>query len=362
MLSRRSLLKSAATGVACAPFATAAFAAAPSPGLSAHARAKNLVYGCATSTYQLKDPLFVAALKREAALLVPEYELKRDKIEAVRKKLDFSAPDALLGFARVNKMRLRGHTLVWHAANPPWLEPEVLSSRNERLFTDYVTAVMTHYRGAMSSFDVVNEALLAASPRKDGLRESLWLKAFGPGYIDTAFHAAHQADPACLLVYNDWGCEAAGPENDRMRAITLEFLSKALARKVPIGAYGMQGHLGAFDPPIDQKKLRQFLDDLRSLGLRVIVTEHDVYDTGGSLDIAVRDRAVADASARFLDVVLGNNAVDAVLTWGLSDKYIDPLPLRERLAGYDAPRRLPLDRAMQRKPLWQAMATAFDRA
>lgn len=357
MLTRRSLIKFAAA----APFATAAFAAAPSPGLAAHARAKNLVYGCATSTYQLKDPLFVAALKREAAMLVPEYEMKRDKIEAARGQYDFSATDALAGFARDNEMGLRGHTLVWHAANPPWLEQAVTATRNERLFTDYVTAVMTHYRGRLSSIDVVNEALLAASPRQDGLRESFWLKAFGPGYIDTAFHAAHQAEPSCLLVYNDWGCEAGAPKNDRMRAITLDFLSKALARKVPIGAYGMQGHLGAFDPPIDQKKLRQFLDDIRALGLRVIVTEHDVHDDGGSSDNAVRDRAVADASARFLDVVLGSNAVDAVLTWGLSDKYLDAPGWSERLAGYE-PRFLPLDRTLQRKPLWQAMANAFDRA
>jgi endo-1,4-beta-xylanase len=145
-----------------------------------------------------------------------------------------------------------------------------------------------------------------------------------------------------------------------MRAITLDFLEGALARKVPIGAYGMQGHLAGFGPPLDQRKLRSFLESLKAMGLHVLITEHDVYDTGGPLDTATRDRAVADASARFMDVVLDRRMVDTVLTWGLSDKFIDPPGWRERLAGY-TPRMLPLDSDFQRKPMWTSLAASFDR-
>ena len=63
---------------------------------------------------------------------------------------------------------------------------------------------------------------------------------------------------------------------------------------------------------------------------------------------------MADASRRFLDVVLANNATIAVLTWGLSDRYLDRNGV---FAG--KPRALPLDAEMKRKPLWRAMAEAF---
>jgi endo-1,4-beta-xylanase len=120
----------------------------------------------------------------------------------------------------------------------------------------------------------------------------------------------------------------------------------------------MQGHLSAFGTQVDQKKLAAFLGAVRQMGLKILVTEHDVDDSGGPSDIAARDRAVADASRRFLDVMLDNPATIAVVTWGLSDRFLDPPGWRDRLAGR-YPRMLPLDRDYNRKPMWQAMAKAF---
>lgn len=355
-ITRRTLLRTAA-GASLLPAGSTA-ASPQLSGLAGQARSSGILYGCATSLYQLDDEAFRAALRREAAILVPEYEMKRDKIEAARGRLDFSAVDGLLKFANSNRMRLRGHPLVWHKANPAWLEQAVLSSRDERLLTDYVTAVASHYRGKLHSLDVVNEALNSESARRDGLRETFWLKAFGPSYIDTAYYAAREADPSLTLAYNDWGCEMAGAGNDRMRALTLDFLEGALARKIPIHAYGMQGHIAAFGQPVDQRKLRDFLEALKAMNLRLFITELDVYDTTENTDVALLDRAVGEASARFLDVAL--DYADTVLTWGLSDKFLDAPTWRQRLRGY-APRMLPLDSDMQRKAMWRAMADAFRR-
>jgi endo-1,4-beta-xylanase len=148
--------------------------------------------------------------------------------------------------------------------------------------------------------------------------------------------------------------------NDRFRAATLDFLEQALARGVPVDALGLQGHLAAFGPQVDQTKLRAFLLHVKSLGLKILVTEHDVDDHGGPPDIAMRDRAVADASRRFLDVVLDNDATVAMLTWGLSDRFLQPEGWRDRLFR-GGPRMLPLDADLQRKPLWRAMANALNR-
>jgi len=93
----------------------------------------------------------------------------------------------------------------------------------------------------------------------------------------------------------------------------------------------------------------------------VLVTELDVDDEGGPSDFASRDRAVADEATRFLDVVLDSPATRAVLTWGLSDRYLDPPDsYRLRLLSW-RDRKVPFDSDLRRKPLWDALAHAFAR-
>ena len=352
-ITRRLLLGGAAAG-----FLASAAGAQPDRPLRQRAAERGWLYGCAAGSYQLLVADFPPVLAREAGILVPEYELKRSIVEPSPGRFDFSGADALANFAAAHGMKMRGHTPVWYASNPPWLDEKVLAAPDDEILTDYVARLVGRYRGRMHSWDVVNEAIYPQDGRADGLRNCIWLKRFGPDYIDLAYHTAKRADPSALLVYNDWGCEGGEAWNDRFRAATLKFLEGALARKVPIEALGLQGHLKAFGPGVDQRKLRAFLDAVRAMGLRILVTEHEVDDSGGPLDAATRDRAVADASARFLDVMLENEATLAVLTWGLTDRYLRTPTLREKLAGY-APRTLPLDADFKRKPMWDAIARAF---
>jgi endo-1,4-beta-xylanase len=329
-------------------------------GLRDLAARRGIVYGAAVSTYQLRTAGFDSVFAREAAILVAEDEMKRGAVEARQGEFDFSAGEELIAFARNRDIAVRGHTLLWHARNPDWLEDAVLTSRDPSLFTNYIATILSRFRGRVRSWDVVNEAILPSDGRADCLRNSFWLKAYGPRYIDEAYHAARAADPAAQLVYNDWGFEAGEPENDRFRAATLAFLEAALARKVPIDALGVQGHLTAFGPQVNQQKLRAFLDSVKALGLAILVTEHDVNDSGGPSRIDERDRAVADASRRFLDVVLDNSATTVVLTWGLSDRFIwtPGWGWKQQLAGY-VPRMLPLAADFSRKPMWHAIATSL---
>jgi len=362
MLTRRAFLGAAAA----APLLSVSAGAAPplrtfipeERSLCGAARAAGRLYGCATANYELAMADFRPTLLREASVIVPEYEMKRDALEAAPGRYDFAAVDALVQFAQDQGLAFRGHTLVWHQSNPPWLEELVRRTRDERLFTGHIAAVMGRYKGRIGSWDVINEVLSPADGRADNLRNTFWLETFGPGYIDAALHAARAADPSAQLVYNDWGCEQAGPFYDRFRAATLKFLEGLKARGAPIDALGLQGHLAAFRGGIDEKALSRFLGEVKAMGLRVLVTELDVDDGSGPLDIAVRDRSVADITARFLDVVLASGAVDQVLTWGLSDRFLRKPTFEERLMGY-APRMLPLDDALERTAMWRAMMRAF---
>ena len=345
MITRRDMLTGAAS--------LAAFpASAQESGLKAIAASRGILFGTAAATYEFKDADFVAALKRDAAIITPEYEMKRNVMEKRAGQLDFTATDTLFQFARANGMAMRAHPLIWHVSNPAWLEERLAQSRDERLLTAYVAALAGRYRGQLHSLDVVNEALAQDG---SGFRQTLWLKAFGPRYIDMAFDAARAADPNALLVYNDFGCE----NRPLLRAPTLKLLDGMLARGVPVGALGMQAHLSAFGPRVDQRGLRDFLAAVSSRGLSIIISELDVDDEGGPPDFAARDQAVADEASRFLEVALDNPAIRTVITWSLSDRYLDP-PTNPMLkqANWQA-RRVPYDRQIRKKPLWGALARAF---
>jgi len=325
--------------------------------LRSAASSHGIVYGSAVSSPEFGDSDFCATLAREAAILVPEYEMKRAIVEPSRGAYDFSGCDRILAFARRHGAQFRGHPLVWHKRNPDWLEETVERTRDETLITGFVEKVAGHFRGQAHSWDVVNEAIAPEDGRADNLRRSFWLETFGPHYIDIAYRAARAADPGAMLVYNDWGCELGAPANDRFRAATLDFLGQALGRGVPIDALGLQGHMRAFGTPVDQEKLRSFLGHVKAMGLRILVTEHDVDDSGGPSDVALRDRAVADTSRRFLDVMVDAGVV-AVLTWGLTDRFLQSPGWRARIGGYE-PRMLPLDTGLQPTPMWRAMIAAF---
>ena len=161
-----------------------------------------------------------------------------------------------------------------------------------------------------------------------------------------------------MLVYNDYGLESDTQDHDRRRAATLALLAGLRARGVPIDALGLQAHIAAFGPKIDQAKLARFLDAVRAMGLRILITEHDVDDGGGPLSAEARDRGVADASGRLLDVVLDNPATIAVLTWGLSDRFLKPDGTRDALLR-GTPRKLPYDSDMRPTAMHAAIARAF---
>src|SRR5215471_18703585 len=107
----------------------AAFAAFPANAQNVSLRklaaAKGILFGSAAATYELRDADFATLLPREAAILVPEYEMKRDVTEPKPGTYDFSGCDTLLKFADDHALRMRGHPLVWHWSNPAWLEETV---------------------------------------------------------------------------------------------------------------------------------------------------------------------------------------------------------------------------------------------
>jgi len=337
----------------------------PAP-LKDRAAAKGLRFGAAIGRRGLGDPELTAAIVRECGLVVPENEGKMAVLRPSIDRFDFGALDRLIALAGARDIAVRGHTLVWHNAVPGWLEEklgELDRAGAERLLREHVTGVLTHTRGAIRSWDVVNEAVALEQSRPDGLRYTPWLKVIGPEYIDIAFQAAHEADPTLELVYNDYGLDYAERSQERRREAVLALIDRLLRRSVPVHALGLQGHLAAEGLRFGPGALREFLREVAARGLAIHVTELDIADKMLPADEDLRDRRVADMAARYLDVVLDERATRDVLTWGLSDRHswLNTFPPRKRSDGL-LTRGLPLDERMQRKLFWSALARAFDNA
>lgn len=333
--------------------------------LRERAAAKGLIYGAACQYRHLSSNLeFAASFTRECGMLVPEKELKWKALRPKPDRFNFAPGDQMAEFARTHNLLLRGHTLVWHhkLSLPEWFKDTVNSQNAEQILIDHIKTVAGHYAGRMHSWDVVNEAIHLPDGRADGLRKTPWLKFLGPNYIDIAFRAAAEADPKALLVYNDHQLEYDQPQNEAKRTKVLKLLERLKSRGVPVQALGIQSHLGVNSRKRfpGGEKLRGFLRDVASLGLKILVTEMDVIEKK-PLDVTTRDRLIAGIYEDYLTVVLDEPAVIAVVTWGLSDRYtwVSKYAPREDGAGV---RPLPLDAQLKRKLAWNAIACTFDKA
>jgi endo-1,4-beta-xylanase len=334
--------------------------------LKERAAAKGLIYGAAIKYSELSSDTELAThVKHECGILVPEWELKwsvgKQPLRPKPDNFDFEKADWMANFAKTNALLLRGHTLVWHESLPAWFKDTVNSQNAGEYLEQHIKTVVKHYAGKIHSWDVVNEAIEPKDGRDDDLRITPWLNSLGTNYIDLAFRLTSEADPKALLVYNDYGLDYDTPEADAKRTAVLNLLTGLKARGTPIHALGIQAHLSPGKNKFNPEKLRQFLRDVASLGLKIMITEMDVADKSLPLDIKLRDRIVAGVYEDYLSVVLDEKAVIAVITWGLSDKYswlneFQPRPDRKPV------RPLPLDAQMQQKLAWNAISRAFDQA
>jgi endo-1,4-beta-xylanase len=201
---------------------------------------------------------------KQFSSLTPENEMKWEVSEPSRGKFDFSQGDAIVDAARGAGQAVRGHTLVWHAQYPGWLND--LSAKELAAAThEHIQRTMAHYAGQVGVWDVVNEPITD----RGGLRESLFERKLGPGYIAAAFVAAHQADPRAKLYLNEIGAESIGPKSNRL----LDVVRGLKAAGVPIDGVGFQVHANLRGVPSD---FVANAERFKALGLEVAITEADV--------------------------------------------------------------------------------------
>ncbi len=284
----------------------------PQVTLRALAQSRGIQIGTAVSSGPLqREKDYRETLRREFNLVTPENAMKFDALHPTPTRYVFSDSDAMEVFARSNGMGMRGHTLVWHESLPPWLRNERFSRGDlMAILRDHIRTVVSHFRGRIGAWDVVNEAIA-----DDGsMRDTFWLRGIGPEYIDLAYRWAHEADPAARLFYNDNGGEGLGRKSDAI----FDLVKGLVQRGVPIHGVGFQFHINLELPP-NMRGVSANMNRMVALGLEVHITEMDVRIRKPVTEekLSTQARIYRDT----LRVCLSAKNCRAFVTWGFTDRH-----------------------------------------
>jgi endo-1,4-beta-xylanase len=386
-LSRRLLLGGAAAGGlalaigASAPSATAAavIPSAPAGPITRRYPAKTplwkigadarLAYGTSHSSRLFDDTAYGDLVDAEAAILFTEDDLLWYQLKPTPDSpLDFSYGDKLYARAQRDHQLVFAAHLVWDEGfGDGWGEDfstlyDLSHDDASDLLFGVEKALVKRYRGRTAGWIVANE--VTDPEGENGFRTEVpWFQTIGSGYVATAFRLAKKYDRHAVRVINEFGFESTNEYDDDPEArqhAMLTVLKKLRRDAVPVDALGIQAHLNAkyFLSDFDPKSYRRFLSKVADLGLDILITEMDVLDDGLPVDPVARDAAVAECYARYLENVLPNHDVKALMTFGLSDRYTWLQEDYPREDGADR-RPLPYDDDLKPKLAYEAVRHAL---
>lgn len=206
-------------------------------------------------------------------------ELKVPVVNDKNENLDFSRADAMLekilewnNANPNNKIRVRGHVLVWHSQTPEWFfhedydvaKPYVDKETMNRRLEWFISSVFDHYFGKAANgkydglfygWDVVNEAVNGNTYRDDKVisdasdtstsdtrhgSNSMWWRVYKSNeFIINAFKYANKYAPNDVeLYYNDFG----ETDNTKCEGIVKLINDVKSADGTRLDAFGMQAH------------------------------------------------------------------------------------------------------------------------
>ncbi len=223
-----------------------------------------------TSTFEKEDTQILDLVKREFNALTTENALKWEPVHPAENKWNLDVPDKYIAFTQQHKMYTQGHVLVWHSQVPDNLfigenGRQVSKPILEKRMDAHIQFLVERYKGKIHSWDVVNESITP----EEGYRKSNWYNILGSDFMTRAFHLAHEVDPACHLLYNDYGMT-----NPKRRDFVVDLVKNYQQKGVPIHGIGMQGHFSLNEPSIAE--IEKSIEAFAALGMRVHITELDV--------------------------------------------------------------------------------------
>lgn len=313
-----SLTASAPAGAHLAIANSAAVDAEPSPdglqALASRSRPDFLIGAAVALGPLVSDADYANTVVGEFGVLTPENAMKPQALSPRQGEYTFQEADALLDLAESKGMAVHGHTIAFTEAMPRWMRELPADSEQERqasgeVLLDYVTTVVTHFRGRLDSLDVVNEPFDVDQGTR--LQENIWLRVFGPAYPVVVSRAVHDADPDVEQFINENGADVPGPRQDALLQLALETNEQG----GHIDGVGLQAHVYHLDTDaISADDLTTTLDSFEEAGLVVRISENDVTDSEGHA-------AQAEQYTTVLATCLRSEACVSYTTWGVDDRF-----------------------------------------
>jgi len=329
--------------------------------LAVRARRRGLDFGYMLSDRDVSPETQTKAIvDADATIIVPGLAMKWNRIEDAQGNVSFDRGERYAEFAKAHRLKLRGHTAFWYRSMPDRARQAMAGNGWRERMLEHVGRVVGQFRGRVNEWDVVNEAIEPKDKQRDMMRLAPFGRPMDSSYVADCFHAAHAADPAATLFYNEYGVETADAYAEDRRRGVLKLLEQLQKANAPIHALGVQGHL-TVGWHYKQEEIARFLREVAAMGLSIRITELDVCDKRVPGDAAMRDLKVADCARYFLDAALDVPEVNGVVCWGVSDvdSWMRTEPQWQRI-DREPLRPCPYDDKFQRKPLWHAIGAAID--
>jgi endo-1,4-beta-xylanase len=252
---------------------------------------------------------FTSMAAAEFNMVTPENAMKWDATEPSQNSFNYGAADTLVNWAQSNGFKVHGHTFVWHAQTPSWVQ-NLSASALQSAMNNHITNLMNHFRNKILVWDVVNEAF-----NEDGTyRNSFWYSKLGKVFIENAFKQARATDSSVKLIYNDYNLEATGGKSNGAYNMLKDFKS----RGIPVDGIGFQMHLDiqyGFNYNDFASNMQRFAD----LGLEIYITEMDVRVSSNPSSAELQTQA--DYYKGVIQKCMAQPAVKAIQIWGFTDKY-----------------------------------------
>jgi GH35 family endo-1,4-beta-xylanase len=207
---------------------------------------------------------------------------------------------------------MNGHTVVGYGHYPASAPNDPQGARLK--IRDYETQLISHYRGVIDRWVVVNEALRGAVNAKNGIGN--WMRAEGivPA-IGEALQWARAANPKAKLIVNE-----SAPRSPA----TLELFADLVKAHTDFDIIGLQSHMHREEWPLDE--VWSLCESYARLGKIINFTEVTVVSGQHGWNLPKPWPSTPDGEARQADyveklytVLFSHPDIEAITWWDLMD-------------------------------------------